>query len=279
MDTWRCPTCFAVLSQSGAKRCPQCHSRLRKRRSKPIVLGETSRLDRQAALIVDRQNMLRSERVFVADETPRAAASVAAPHVDLTRPEPMTIPEAILEDVHEPVLLAIVEKVVVAEPEPEPVVEAVVVAPEQEIVEPEGEAEPVPSFLELALAGHAVAPPPLADDDLDTDIDSIEGEEAEDEPVPSFLDLALAEQMVAPRPADSVDLDAAIQGDDVNSIVEALHRKARGERRAFPDVQLFESAPPEPEATARPLRLMAPASSSRRRWSIELKNRRAGDNL
>jgi hypothetical protein len=115
METWRCPTCLAVLRERAAKRCPQCHSRLRKRRS---------RLDRLAALIVDRQNQLEAEHVFAASQPPSAPAWFDLP----------------------------------------PDVEA----------------------------GVAV------------------------EPEPSF------------------------QTDDVNSIVDALHRKARGERRAFPDANLFD---------------------------------------
>ena len=53
METWRCPTCLTVLVETGAKRCPYCHSKLRRRRSQPIVLGESSRLDMQAALAVE----------------------------------------------------------------------------------------------------------------------------------------------------------------------------------------------------------------------------------
>src|SRR5439155_11483355 len=61
-ETWRCPTCLTVLPESTAKRCPGCHSKLRKSRAQPIVLGNTSRLDLQATLPIDRQNRKRLER-------------------------------------------------------------------------------------------------------------------------------------------------------------------------------------------------------------------------
>ena len=62
MDTLRCPTCLYVLLESTAKRCPTCQSKLRKRGGQPIVLGETSCLDLQATLPIDRQNRTRRGR-------------------------------------------------------------------------------------------------------------------------------------------------------------------------------------------------------------------------
>ena len=47
METLRCPTCLTLIIDNDEKRCPACHSRLRKRGA-PIVLGEAtgSRTDR-----------------------------------------------------------------------------------------------------------------------------------------------------------------------------------------------------------------------------------------
>ena len=100
METWRCPTCLTVLVESGAKRCPSCHSKLRRRHSQPIVLGESSRLDMQAALAVDRRNKQR-------DEYKLAATVPAPPVIDLTEPEPELV--AIVVDTHEPEFVEVVD--------------------------------------------------------------------------------------------------------------------------------------------------------------------------
>jgi hypothetical protein len=61
METWRCPTCLTVLLESDAKRCPACQTKLR-RRSQPIVLGETTHLDVRWTRPMERQMRGRRER-------------------------------------------------------------------------------------------------------------------------------------------------------------------------------------------------------------------------
>lgn len=46
METFRCPTCVAVLIDPSARRCAMCKHRLR-RRNAPHVLGEEHRIDRK----------------------------------------------------------------------------------------------------------------------------------------------------------------------------------------------------------------------------------------
>jgi hypothetical protein len=82
-------------------------------------------------------------------------------------------------------------------------------------------------------------------------------DETASEPVatPSYFENTLTEN--AGRVA--VEARRAEFARDVNSVVDALHRKARG------------------RSTRRSLRLMASASSNRRRWSTELTDRHGDD--
>jgi len=48
MEKFRCPTCLTML-EGGEQRCPACRSRLRKR-GRPIVLGDASRITSRALL-------------------------------------------------------------------------------------------------------------------------------------------------------------------------------------------------------------------------------------
>ena len=57
MDTLRCPTCLTLLLDGGEKRCPGCHAKLK--RSKPIVLGEDSRITSRPALLLERERQAR----------------------------------------------------------------------------------------------------------------------------------------------------------------------------------------------------------------------------
>jgi hypothetical protein len=205
------------------------------------VLGETSRLDNQAALAVDRWNKQRAEQTFATG----VAAPPSPPVIDLTEPEPELV--AIVVDAREPELVEVDEKFVaaplVAEPVEERSLEAVLedepdVEPEPVIalVEPEPEIVPEPEPLVAAA--------------------------------PSFLDLALAEHTAA-RAEPPAGIDEALDG-DVNSIVDALHRKARGEAAQMPEadppqVPLFDE--PVVDRSARPLRLMASSPGNRRRWN------------
>jgi hypothetical protein len=329
---------LTVLVESTAKRCPACHSKLR-RRSQPIVLGETSRLDLQTSLPIDRQTRKQLDHGYWTAERPAAMpakfertsftpssppafvvdpAAFVAPKPEITKPEitkpeitkpEITMPEAttvepglaVVDEAQaifveaEPELELQLEALIV-EPEPALELEAVIVEPEPEPElepypffepvafddDPEPEPEPAPSFLDLALAGlgHTAATEPKPDyaDFDDAELEEPFDAEPEPEPVPtpSFLDLTLAEHVRKPVvPARSeAELDAALDG-DVNSVVDALHRKARGERIEVeaPPVQLFEDAEP----SNRSLRLMAPTSANRRRWNIDFKSRRGDD--
>ena len=58
LETLRCPTCLTLLLDSGEKRCPACHARL-KTRSKPIVLGERTRITAQPLLPRERELQAR----------------------------------------------------------------------------------------------------------------------------------------------------------------------------------------------------------------------------
>ena len=167
-ETWRCPTCLTVLPEGTEKRCPGCHAKLRKSRSQPIVLGNTSRLDLQATLPIERQNRKRLERG----------------HWNVQRPMPMPEPVAFVEPDAEAVL--------VLEPEPEVV---------------------------------------LVERQRDTGL---------------WFDDTAAERVATPS-YFAAEARSAELARDVNSVVDALHRKARG------------------RPTRRSLRLMASASSHRSR--------------
>ena len=70
METLRCPTCLTLLLDGGEKRCPGCHSKLRKR-SQPIVLGESSRLASRPALPVEREMQARVQEEQKAEDRRR----------------------------------------------------------------------------------------------------------------------------------------------------------------------------------------------------------------
>jgi hypothetical protein len=217
-----------VLVESSAKRCPSCHSRLRRRRKQPIVLGEPSRLDLQAALAVDRRNKRRGERTFASS----VAAPAAPPAIDLTEPEPELV--AIVVDAHEPEPVEIVAETFAAAPlVAVPVEEPFVAEAVEAILEDVSEVEPEPVVVADAIAAFTL-------------------------PAPQPEPVAIAE----PR----VDLDDALDG-DVTSIVYALHRKARGvaAEPVEPPVPLFDE--PVVDRSARPLRLTASTAGYRRRRS------------
>jgi hypothetical protein len=69
METLRCPTCVALLPDPDARRCPLCHSKLRKKRrgSAAVVLGESGRLSRHS-LPSDVEFHVRAEERFLPDE-------------------------------------------------------------------------------------------------------------------------------------------------------------------------------------------------------------------
>src|SRR5271154_1442150 len=68
METMRCPTCVALLPDPEARRCPLCHTKLRKkRRGRAIVLGESNRLSGRS-LPVDVELHVRAEERYLPDE-------------------------------------------------------------------------------------------------------------------------------------------------------------------------------------------------------------------
>ena len=70
METLRCPTCLTLIIDNDEKRCPACHSRLRKRGA-PIVLGEATRITNRPLLPFERE--IRGEWILL---TPRRNSSV-----------------------------------------------------------------------------------------------------------------------------------------------------------------------------------------------------------
>jgi hypothetical protein len=61
MEMFRCPTCLHLL-QGGEQRCPACRTRLRKR-SRPIVLGETARITARMPYLAERDAREREREV------------------------------------------------------------------------------------------------------------------------------------------------------------------------------------------------------------------------
>ena len=90
-ETWRCPTCLGVLVDHDARRCPTCRTRLRRRGSGPVVLGETSRLDQQATQPAG-PSRTRLDRGYWTTEAP--APVVEVPWFDAEEePELVSFPE------------------------------------------------------------------------------------------------------------------------------------------------------------------------------------------
>ena len=87
METLRCPTCLTLLLDGGEKRCPACHSRLRKR-SAPIVLGESTRITNRPLLPFEREIRDRAESSETEERwrRPVAAESGAATNASSATP-------------------------------------------------------------------------------------------------------------------------------------------------------------------------------------------------
>jgi hypothetical protein len=138
METLRCPTCVALLPDPDARRCPLCHTKLRKkRRGRAVVLGESNRLSGRS-LPVDVELHVRAEERFLPDEKqieeiahdpanlPGPIAPVE-PFAPVAPPQPETV-EAVLafaaaEPVAEPVAGPEPDIDLTAEAEPEPAVD------------------------------------------------------------------------------------------------------------------------------------------------------------
>jgi hypothetical protein len=138
LETFRCPTCLTVLADVSAKRCPACHTKLRKR-ARPIVLGESSRTGAKLTPF-DLEMQARLASVTA----PAVSPVVAAPPARLFRNAPTPVPAG---TEHELVPLRSPELVAVFEPEPEPD-PVLVTAPAPEpvlAIAPDPEPEPVPA--------------------------------------------------------------------------------------------------------------------------------------
>ena len=93
METLRCPTCVTLLPDPEARRCPACHSKLRKRRRRPIVLGESNRLSGRS-LPVDVELRTRAEARYEAYVPAKAAEPEPIEALlEFTPPEPLAEPE------------------------------------------------------------------------------------------------------------------------------------------------------------------------------------------
>jgi hypothetical protein len=208
MESLRCPTCVALLPDPTARRCPLCHTKLRKkRRGGPVVLGESNRLSGRS-LPVEVELHVRAEERFLPDEK----------HLEEIVHDPANLPApSAPRDPAEPVFSF--APVAEAPPQPVEAVLAFAVPAPAPAVEPTPEPEPV------AKAEPVAEPEPEID--LTTD----------DTPEPA-LDLTehtvTAEaqgEMSDPRPKSSWQAVPArgtspLDG-NVNDIVSELHRKAR----------------------------------------------------
>jgi|1186.fasta_scaffold27775_2 hypothetical protein len=229
METLRCPTCVTLLLDPDARRCPACHAKLRKRRSRPIVLGESNRLSGRS-LPVDTELRTRSEERFepfepFVSKSKRKAGPVeaviafapsepvpGAPEpVMFAAPEPEAEPDIVLADLDESeIILDETAEEPEATPRPESEPEPEVPTPSLSIVDdlsdftgPEPERESAP----LAFAFNSHAGP-------------IDGNNGGDDAAPRPVRAESRWQAVPMR--DTSPFDGTL-----NDMVEELHRKAR----------------------------------------------------
>jgi hypothetical protein len=242
---------LTVLVDRSAKRCPSCHAKLRSRRSQPIVLGEASRLDVQATLAVDKRNKERGVHTY--DIAPPASAAPVAP--DPVEPEP------------ELVAIAVETPDLPPQPQPEP----------EPFVAPPFETEPVvdqPVAVADAIAAFTLPEraPVVAVPEPDPEPEPEPTFEPERAVVPVFaLDDDVASRA---KPSLTAELDSTLE--ELNSMVDELHRKARGEGavdaappvdQIDPEVDLTALDQIDTEDRPSPLRLMGPRAGNRRRWT------------
>jgi hypothetical protein len=93
MEKFRCPTCLTLL-EGGEQRCAACHSRLRKR-GRPIVLGDASRLTARPLFPVERDLQARVVASSAADHPwhrPHVSLAARAP---ASSQAPEAAPEAV----------------------------------------------------------------------------------------------------------------------------------------------------------------------------------------
>jgi hypothetical protein len=184
METLRCPTCVTLLPDPEAHRCPACHTKLRKRRRGPIVLGESNRLSGRS-LPVDLELHVRAEARYESFQSFHAKASKSkangepleavlafAPSEPIAEapapmPELVVEPEVLEPEVLEPEVLepeVLEPQMSEPEPEPEPVPEPVA-EPEPELVEDELPTLPTVPLLSPMLLETDLPPLPMPEPD------------------------------------------------------------------------------------------------------------------
>jgi hypothetical protein len=297
MGMLRCPTCLTLLVGDEA-RCPACRSRLRKR-SQPIVLGESNRIASRPQLNLDREVREAAEakhaearrRRRVAEATHRSAADTRP-----VTPRPVESKEVVAElvwaadpgPVPEPASPPTVDAAprtqLFAEPEREPVAPAPLFARARPEPEPEAAVgsllftsispppERYPEFVPEPPSAPAAKPRGLFDLTWD---DEREPRREENRPTPArsrrFIDLTSESEHALELVPEKSDAGA-----DMHEMFEALHRKARAQNPQNPQA---EGSVPDLEAhvippTSRALRLTAARSNRRRRWNVEFRGHR-----
>jgi hypothetical protein len=143
METLRCPTCVALLPDPEARRCPLCHTKLRKkRRGRAIVLGESNRRSGRS-LPDDVELHVRAEERFLPDEKKLeeivhdpahlpGPTTPVAPFAPLTAAPPETVEAVLAFSAAEPE--AEVEPV--AETGPEPDIDLTAEAAPEPVIDP-----------------------------------------------------------------------------------------------------------------------------------------------
>ena len=299
MGMLRCPTCLTLLA-GGEARCPACRSRLRKR-SQPIVLGESRRITSRPQLQLDRElrdaaaakdtEARRRRRVAEATHRSPADTQPAVPRpveraevvAELVwAPDPESAPEPVPSVAETPPEIAIV-----AEPEPEPTPAARIFV--ADLPEPEPDLAPrslLFSSISPAREPEIAPEPPAAPAakprfglfDLTWD-DERESVREEYRPIPArsrrFIDLTSeSESDSDSEPGLRLGPEKPDAGRDMHEMFEALHRKARAQdpetEGTVPDPEPFEVPP-----STRALRLTAARENRRRRWNVEFRGHRA----
>jgi hypothetical protein len=166
METLRCPTCVTLLPDPDARRCPACHTKLRKRRRRPIVLGESNRLSGRS-LPVDVELRVRAETRYESFES-------FATKQKKGKEEPV-----------EAVLAFAPSQPAIAEPEPEHApVTAASAAPDLDLVAAESEPEPAPEA--IVDLEPEIEPEPVVLEEIDPEPEPVEVPE----PAPPILTMA-----------------------------------------------------------------------------------------
>ena len=151
MEKFRCPTCLTLL-EGGEQRCPACNSRLRKR-GRPIVLGDASRLTSRALFPFERDLRERVEASNAADppwHRPHVSVEGAASGAEL--PEAVAMPEAL------EALLAFEATIVTEAPKP-PQPPRIIDLTTETLLEPTATRPPVDIDLTGQMRSFSAVPP------------------------------------------------------------------------------------------------------------------------